>query len=177
MNAAFSGLFYGLLAAVVLIYLLIVVNFQSWTDPFVIITALPRPGRHCLDAVHHRRPCQCRPDERHHVHGRGHRNSILVISLPASGWLHGDAVLAAVSWFAAPPGLHDSAGHDHRHVPLALGLGRREQNAPSARRDRRPDIRDRSHRYSYRWCSALLRPPCGAPGRKVPPAQSGEAYA
>src|SRR4029079_3373328 len=41
MNTAFSGLFYGLLAAVVLIYLLIVVNFQSWTDPFVIITALP----------------------------------------------------------------------------------------------------------------------------------------
>ena len=41
MNTAFSGLFYGLLAAVVLIYLLIVVNFQSWLDPFVIITALP----------------------------------------------------------------------------------------------------------------------------------------
>ena len=41
MNTAFSGLFYGLLAAIVLIYLLIVVNFQSWTDPFVIITALP----------------------------------------------------------------------------------------------------------------------------------------
>jgi multidrug efflux pump subunit AcrB len=32
---------FGLLAAVVLIYLLIVVNFQSWADPFVIITALP----------------------------------------------------------------------------------------------------------------------------------------
>eukprot|EP01132_Coremiostelium_polycephalum_P012346 gene12346-15089_t len=41
MNAAFSGLLFGLLGAVVLIYLLIVVNFQSWTDPFVIITALP----------------------------------------------------------------------------------------------------------------------------------------
>src|SRR5258705_5620271 len=41
MNTAFSGLLYGLLAAVVVIYLLIVVNFQSWTDPFVIITALP----------------------------------------------------------------------------------------------------------------------------------------
>jgi len=41
MNTAFSGLAYGLLAAVVLIYLLIVVNFQSWLDPFVIITALP----------------------------------------------------------------------------------------------------------------------------------------
>jgi multidrug efflux pump subunit AcrB len=41
MNAAFSGLLFGLLGAVVLIYLLIVVNFQSWADPFVIITALP----------------------------------------------------------------------------------------------------------------------------------------
>src|SRR5437016_4999881 len=41
MNNAFSGLLFGLLAAVVLIYLLIVVNFQSWSDPFVIITALP----------------------------------------------------------------------------------------------------------------------------------------
>jgi multidrug efflux pump subunit AcrB len=41
MHTAFSGLLFGLLGAVVLIYLLIVVNFQSWLDPFVIITALP----------------------------------------------------------------------------------------------------------------------------------------
>src|SRR6202012_3088820 len=41
MNSAFSGLLFGLLAAIVLIYLLIVVNFQSCSDPFVIITALP----------------------------------------------------------------------------------------------------------------------------------------
>ncbi|MDB5738817.1 MAG: transporter, partial [Sphingomonas bacterium] len=41
MNVAFSGLFFGLIGAIVLIYLLIVVNFQSWVDPFVIITALP----------------------------------------------------------------------------------------------------------------------------------------
>lgn len=41
MNTAFSGLGWGLLGAVVLIYLLIVVNFQSWLDPFIIITALP----------------------------------------------------------------------------------------------------------------------------------------
>ncbi len=41
MNAAFAGLLFGLLAAVVLIYLIVVVNFQSWLDPFVIITALP----------------------------------------------------------------------------------------------------------------------------------------
>jgi multidrug efflux pump subunit AcrB len=41
MNSAFSGLIFGLMGAVVLIYLIVVVNFQSWLDPFVIITALP----------------------------------------------------------------------------------------------------------------------------------------
>ena len=41
MNSAFAGLLFGLLGAIVLIYLLIVVNFQSWSDPFVIVTALP----------------------------------------------------------------------------------------------------------------------------------------
>ncbi|MGC1303304.1 MAG: efflux RND transporter permease subunit [Caulobacteraceae bacterium] len=41
MNTAFAGLIFGLLGAVVLIYLIVVVNFQSWLDPFVIITALP----------------------------------------------------------------------------------------------------------------------------------------
>jgi len=41
MNEAFGGLIFGLIGAIVLIYLLIVVNFQSWLDPFVIITALP----------------------------------------------------------------------------------------------------------------------------------------
>jgi len=41
MNSAFAGLLFGLLGAIVLIYLLIVVNFQSWSDPFVIVCALP----------------------------------------------------------------------------------------------------------------------------------------
>jgi multidrug efflux pump subunit AcrB len=41
MQTAFSSLLLGLLGAIVLIYLLIVVNFQSWLDPFIIITALP----------------------------------------------------------------------------------------------------------------------------------------
>jgi multidrug efflux pump subunit AcrB len=41
MTSAYSQLFIGLAMAVVLIYLLIVVNFQSWLDPFVIIMALP----------------------------------------------------------------------------------------------------------------------------------------
>ncbi|RYY01406.1 MAG: efflux RND transporter permease subunit [Gammaproteobacteria bacterium] len=41
MEKSFSGLLFGLLGAIVLIYLLIVVNFQSWSDPFVIVSALP----------------------------------------------------------------------------------------------------------------------------------------
>jgi multidrug efflux pump subunit AcrB len=41
MNSAYSQLFFGLAGAIVLIYLVIVVNFQSWLDPFIIITALP----------------------------------------------------------------------------------------------------------------------------------------
>ena len=41
MKNSFTGLGFGLLGAIVLAYLLIVVNFQSWLDPFIIITALP----------------------------------------------------------------------------------------------------------------------------------------
>ncbi len=41
MNSAYSQLYAGLAFAIVLIYLLIVINFQSWTDPFVIVSALP----------------------------------------------------------------------------------------------------------------------------------------
>jgi len=41
MESSFIGLGVGLLAAIVLVYFLIVVNFQSWLDPFIIITALP----------------------------------------------------------------------------------------------------------------------------------------
>jgi multidrug efflux pump subunit AcrB len=41
MTSAYQQLYVGLAAAIVLIYLLIVINFQSWADPFVIITALP----------------------------------------------------------------------------------------------------------------------------------------
>jgi multidrug efflux pump subunit AcrB len=41
MTSAYQQLFVGLAAAIVLIYLVIVINFQSWVDPFVIIMALP----------------------------------------------------------------------------------------------------------------------------------------
>jgi multidrug efflux pump subunit AcrB len=41
MDASFRGLSSGLIFAVILVYLLLVVNFQSWLDPFIILMALP----------------------------------------------------------------------------------------------------------------------------------------
>ena len=41
MKSSYTGLLAGLVVAIVLVYLLIVVNFQSWLDPFIIISALP----------------------------------------------------------------------------------------------------------------------------------------
>ena len=41
MKASFNGLLIGLVGAIILVYMLIVVNFQSLLDPFIIITALP----------------------------------------------------------------------------------------------------------------------------------------
>jgi multidrug efflux pump subunit AcrB len=41
MNTSFTGLLFGLAFAVLLVYFLMVVNFQSWLDPFIILTALP----------------------------------------------------------------------------------------------------------------------------------------
>ena len=61
-TSSFRGLGYGLVFAVVLVYLLMVVNFQSWLDPFIILMALPgRARRHRLDALPHRtRRSACR---------------------------------------------------------------------------------------------------------------------
>ena len=75
MNSSFSGLLFGLIAAIVLIYLLIVVNFQSWADPFVIITALPAAlaGIVWMLFVTPHHAVRARPDRGDHVHGRRRR--------------------------------------------------------------------------------------------------------
>ena len=75
MAAAYQQLFVGIALAVVLIYLLIVVNFQSWLDPFVIVKrAADRAGWNRLDVVHHQDDALgSRIDGRDHVHGRGDR--------------------------------------------------------------------------------------------------------
>jgi hypothetical protein len=60
--------------AIVLVYLLIVVNFQSWLDPFIIITALPAALAGIVCSCSHAHDAQrAGADGRHHVRGRGHR--------------------------------------------------------------------------------------------------------
>jgi hypothetical protein len=75
MDESFQGLSYGLIFAIVLVYLLLVVNFQSWLDPLIILMALPgRPLRHPLDALHHPDDDQrAVADGRHHEHRRRDR--------------------------------------------------------------------------------------------------------
>ena len=75
MQSSFFRLSLGMIFAVVLVYLLMTVNFQSWLDPFIILMALPGAhGRHIMDAVRHRHDAQRSViDGRHHVHRRGDR--------------------------------------------------------------------------------------------------------
>ena len=74
MQSSFRGLLAGLVLSIVLVYFLIVINFQSWLDPFIIITrASGRHGRNrdlSLYLAHHaERP---RVDGRHHERRRGY---------------------------------------------------------------------------------------------------------
>jgi CzcA family heavy metal efflux pump len=139
MNTAFSGLFYGLLAAVVLIYLLIVVNFQSWTDPFVIITALPAALAGIVWTLFTTGTTLSVPALTGAIMcmGVATANSILVISFARERLaVHGDAVLAAVeAGFARfRPVCMTALAMIIGMSPLALGLGEGgEQNAPLGR--------------------------------------------
>jgi CzcA family heavy metal efflux pump len=139
MNTAFSGLFYGLLAAVVLIYLLIVVNFQSWTDPFVIITALPAALAGIVWILFATGTTLSVPALTGAIMcmGVATANSILVISFARERLaVHGDAVLAAVEagYTRFRPVCMTALAMIIGMAPLALGLGEGgEQNAPLGR--------------------------------------------
>jgi multidrug efflux pump subunit AcrB len=139
MNTAFSGLFYGLLAAVVLIYLLIVVNFQSWTDPFVIITALPAALAGIVWTLFITGTTLSVPALTGAIMcmGVATANSILVISFARERLAaHGDAVLAAVEagYTRFRPVCMTALAMIIGMAPLALGLGEGgEQNAPLGR--------------------------------------------
>ena len=139
MNTAFSGLFYGLLAAVVLIYLLIVVNFQSWTDPFVIITALPAALAGIVWVLFTTGTTLSVPALTGAIMcmGVATANSILVIAFARERLaVHGDAVLAAVEagFTRFRPVCMTALAMIIGMAPLALGLGEGgEQNAPLGR--------------------------------------------
>ncbi len=139
MNTAFSGLFYGLLAAVVLIYLLIVVNFQSWTDPFVIITALPAALAGIVWTLFATGTTLSVPALTGAIMcmGVATANSILVISFARERLAHhGDAMLAAVEagFTRFRPVCMTALAMVIGMSPMALGLGEGgEQNAPLGR--------------------------------------------
>jgi multidrug efflux pump subunit AcrB len=139
MNTAFYGLFYGLLAAVVLIYLLMVVNFQSWIDPFVIITALPAALAGIVWVLFASGTTLSVPALTGAIMcmGVATANSILVIAFARERLaVHGDAVLAAMEagFTRFRPVLMTALAMVIGMTPLALGLGEGgEQNAPLGR--------------------------------------------
>ena len=140
MNSAFTGLLFGLLGAIVLIYLLIVVNFQSWLDPFVIITALPAALAGIVWMLFITGTTLSVPgaDRRDHVHGRRDRQQRFWSSVSrASGWRElGDAVAAALEagFTRFRPVLMTALAMIIGMLPMALGLGEGgEQNAPLGR--------------------------------------------
>jgi multidrug efflux pump subunit AcrB len=139
MNQAFSGLLFGLLGAVALIYLLIVVNFQSWSDPFVIITALPAALAGIVWMLFTTGTPLSVPALTGAIMcmGVSTANSILVISFARERLLVvGDATQAALEagYTRFRPVLMTALAMIIGMAPMALGLGEGgEQNAPLGR--------------------------------------------
>jgi CzcA family heavy metal efflux pump len=139
MQSAFSQLYLGLIAAVVLIYLVIVVNFQSWTDPFIIITALPGALAGIVWMLFMTGTTLSVPALTGAIMcmGIATANSILVVSFAREGMSRGlDAASAALeSGFTRfRPVLMTALAMIIGMVPMALALGEGgEQNAPLGR--------------------------------------------
>jgi len=139
MNTAFSGLFFGLIGAILLIYLLIVVNFQSWLDPFVIITALPGAIAGIIWMLFITGTTLSVPALTGAIMcmGVATANSILVVSFARERLAeHGDAMKSALEAGVTRfrPVLMTALAMIIGMVPMALGLGEGgEQNAPLGR--------------------------------------------
>jgi CzcA family heavy metal efflux pump len=139
MDTAFSGLFFGLAAAIVLIYLLIVVNFQSWLDPFVIITALPAALAGIVWILFATGTTLSVPALTGAIMcmGVATANSILVVSFARERLTAtGDAVRAATEagFTRFRPVVMTALAMIIGMSPMALGLGEGgEQNAPLGR--------------------------------------------
>ena len=139
MNSAFSGLFLGLLGAIVLVYLIIVVNFQSWVDPFVIITALPAALAGIVWALFATGTTLSVPALTGALMcmGVATANAILVVAFARERLAeHGDPVLAAVEagFTRFRPVLMTALAMVIGMAPMAMALGEGgEQNAPLGR--------------------------------------------
>jgi len=139
MNSAFSGLLFGLLGAVVLIYLLIVVNFQSWSDPFVIVSALPAALAGIVWLLFLTFTTLSVPALTGAIMcmGVATANSVLVISFARERLDQlGDPVAAALEagFVRFRPVLMTALAMIIGMTPMALGLGEGgEQNAPLGR--------------------------------------------
>ena len=139
MNSAFAGLLFGLLGAIVLIYLLIVVNFQSWGDPFVIITALPAALAGIVWMLFATGTTLSVPALTGAIMcmGVATANSVLVISFARERLEQlGDPVAAAIDagFVRFRPVLMTALAMIIGMAPMALGLGEGgEQNAPLGR--------------------------------------------
>ena len=139
MRTSYSGLFVGLGFAIVLAYLLIVVNFQSWLDPFIIITALPAALAGIVIFLFLTGTTLSVPALMGAIMSIGvaTANSILLVSFARERLgEHGDATTAAVEagFTRFRPVLMTALAMIIGMVPMALGFGEGgEQNAPLGR--------------------------------------------
>ncbi len=139
MHTSFTGLVAGLIFAIVLVYLLIVVNFQSWLDPFIIITALPAALAGIILMLFTTHTTLSVPAMMGAIMcmGVATANSILVISFAKDLLLEiHDPVGAALSagFTRFRPVIMTALAMIIGMVPMALGMGEGgEQNAPLGR--------------------------------------------
>jgi multidrug efflux pump subunit AcrB len=139
MNASYIGLIGGLGFAIVLVYLLIVVNFQSWLDPFIIITALPAALAGIVLFLFTTGTTLSVPALMGAIMcmGVATANSILVISFAKTRYEeHHDALLAAIEAGGTRfrPVMMTALAMIIGMIPMALGMGEGgEQNAPLGR--------------------------------------------
>jgi multidrug efflux pump subunit AcrB len=139
MRSSFIGLGIGLLMAMVLIYLLLVVNFQSWLDPFIIITALPGALAGVVWALHLTLTTVSVPALMGAIMSLGvaTANSVLVVSFARDNLARGMSALEAAFDAGASrlrPVLMTALAMVIGMLPMSLGLGEGgEQNAPLGR--------------------------------------------
>jgi CzcA family heavy metal efflux pump len=139
MRSSYEGLLGGLLFSIVLVYLLIVVNFQSWLDPFIIISALPAALAGIVWFLFVTRTTLSVPALTGSIMcvGVATANSILVVSFAKEQLSEGkDAIAAALNagFTRFRPVLMTALAMIIGMVPMAIGLGEGgEQNAPLGR--------------------------------------------